>query len=759
MVLLLSLLVSQLVAPIKTDLSYSTLITDNQGQVKHAFLNNGDRWIMKIKPGEISKKVRSALLYKEDKYFNWHFGFNPISIARATWQNLISGKRLSGASTITMQVVRLLEPRERTYLSKLIEVFRSMQLELFYSKEEIFNLYLEKAPMGGNIEGLKAGALLYFGKSTNNLSLAEALTLSIIPNRPNTFRIGRNDDLLFETRNHWLKRMLDDKVFSENEVSSALTEPLKAQRREAPKEIPHLARRLKKSYPSEHQITTFIDTELQQQIEALSEAHQNRLKRQKIQNLAVLVTRNSDHAVLAYLGSADFRDNRNAGQVDGITAIRSPGSTLKPLIYGLAFEQIGLTPETKLYDIPLSFANYQPQNYDELFRGKITASYALAHSLNIPAVKLLDKLGIAEVIKVLGESQFQSIQARKDQLGLSLALGGCGASLEQLVGLYRAFANEGIYVEQQLVDIETRSIQDTLISKGSAYLLTEILTQVNRPDLPRTWQNSKNLPLLAWKTGTSYGRKDAWSIGYNDDYTVGVWTGNFNAVGVPELNGAQMAAPLLFQIFNQLSYGVNNDWRELPTDLSMRYVCEETGLLPSAQCPNQVMDFYFRSKSNTGLCEHAKQVYVSLDESQSYCRTCRPQTGFKLVSYPNHEPEFLSYLQQSNLPIKLIPPHFPKCERVMSGEAPIISSPLEGLTYYLEAEQPEVLFKASVQADITKVHWYINDKYFGSSHPAEQLFLRPPAGNLEITCTDDQGRSSQVWIEVKKGVERATGYQ
>ena len=496
--------------PAQTAVPYSTLITARDGSILHAFLSRDDKWRMYAELDEITPTLRDAILFKEDKYFWYHPGFNPIAMLRALGRNLLTGRRTSGASTITMQTVRLLEPRERTYSNKLLELFRAMQLEVHYSKEEILQLYLNLIPYGGNIEGLKSASLLYFGKPPVLLSLAELTTLTIIPNRPSSLRLGAHNALVVQERNRWLARFRTSHVFAEEAIDDALDEPLTAYRREAPQLAPHLSRRLRSENLGQPIIHSSLRPAIQATAERIIRQYANRIRAYNIHNAAVLVVDNRSREVVAYVGSADFSNTFDGGQVDGIRAVRSPGSALKPLLYGLAFDAGIVTPKTKLADVPTNFSGYEPENYDRRFNGPVTVEFALANSLNIPAVALLDKIGPPALITSLRNAGFSAIRKQAKQLGLSMILGGCGVTLEEMTRLYTGLANGGKWGELRMnYPTPTPPLKKgegrkkecglppspflrggagggvSLLSPEAAYLVTHTLTQITRPDLPK----------------------------------------------------------------------------------------------------------------------------------------------------------------------------------------------------------------------------------------------------------------------------------
>ncbi|PLX11599.1 MAG: penicillin-binding protein 1C [Marinilabiliales bacterium] len=750
-ILLIRFLIADAFFPLEIDIEYSTIITSNDSTVVHAYLTSDDKWRMYTELSEINDKLKKAIINKEDKWFYYHPGVNFLSVTRAAFNNLIKGQRTSGASTITMQVARLLNPKSRTYLNKTKEIFMALQLELHYSKDEILQMYLNLVPYGGNIEGVKSASVLYFKKAPSQLSLAEVITLSIIPNRPTSLRLGGNNQRLTRERNKWINRFRHDQIFNTNDLDDALNEKISTFRQPAPSGIPHLSRRLKTQYSNSAIIRTHIDMQVQSEIEKLVKTYIGALYFQNIKNACVLVVKNDNREVISYVGSADFNNPDDGGQVDGTLAVRSPGSTLKPLLYGMAMDKGLITPKFKITDTPVSFNGYEPENYDGNFNGKVSIEYALANSLNIVAVKVLDKLGVKPFVERLIKAGFKRIKHDRKHLGLSTVLGGCGASLEELTGLYCALAHEGEYSRLSYVYGDSSKTEKRILSKQASYMITEILTQLTRPDLPLEWQNSSNLPKVAWKTGTSYGRRDAWSIGYNKNYTVGVWVGNFSGHGVPDLSGAQTAAPLLFNIFNVIDYKSKKQWYTMPDSLDIRYVCSESGLVPNEFCKNQVMDYFIPFVSTNRECTHMRYVWISPDSSISYCSECLPESGYIKALYPNYEKEMISYYEMNGIRYQKIPDHNPDCERIFTENEPKITSPINNTEYYInETDSMQVLLSAHFAPDVSKAYWYINNTFYKSGSPTDRIFFSPTEGKVTISCSDDKGRFTSVSIDVKE---------
>ncbi|MBS1916094.1 MAG: penicillin-binding protein 1C, partial [Bacteroidetes bacterium] len=579
---------------------------------------------------------------------------------------------------------------------------------------------------------------------------AEITALSVIPNRPTTLVMGKNNEEIIKERNKWLLQFAKEKIFTEKEIEDALHEPLTATRGAVPAYIPHLSQRLKKN--GGDIIKTTIEMNSQQKIEKLVQDYSRVLTLKNIRNSAVIVINNNTHKVISYIGSANFRDTSDGGQVNGAAAIRQPGSTLKPLLYGLCIDEGLLTPKMMITDVAINYDGYAPENYDKRFNGYVTMEYALEHSLNIPAVKSLRALGKDKLVQKLALCDFTQIKKDQNKLGLSLILGGCGATLEELTGMYSLFANEGKYIKPSYTQDTKRSDQDgqTVLSPAATFMINEILSKVNRPDFPLNWDATAHMPKIAWKTGTSYGRRDAWSIGYNKHYTVGVWVGNFSALGVPELSGANVATPLLFKIFNTIDYDNDEEWFHQPKDCDIRMVCSETGSPPNDFCTNIVTDYFIPIVSPSRKCDNMQEMIISADEKISYCKSCMPENGYKKKLYKLISPEMQAYFDENKIAYQKIPPHNPQCEKIFKEGVPVIVSPSNGNEYLINKKDPEPLqLSCNVSSDVSKVYWYINNKFYKASEAKAKQFFIPEEGPVKISCTDDKGRNRNIVIHVK----------
>lgn len=737
--------------PPKVLVDYSRIVYSKENEILHVTLSADQKWRIQAHLSEIPERTQNLLLFKEDKYFYYHFGVNPISVITAFTSNFISGKRLSGASTITMQVARLLQPKSRTYSNKLIEIFRALQLECLFSKDEILEMYFNLLPYGGNYEGLKTASFFYFQKPISTLTISQIVALTIIPNKPTSLRLQEGNYQISRQRNKWLQEFYSSGMITQDELQEAIYEPFEPRKRKLPNFAPHFSTRLAIRNPRSTEIYSTLDARIQQLAATLTKNYTMRLYAQGIYNASIFIVDNKTSSVIAYVGSNDFFDTLHAGQVDGITATRSPGSTLKPLLYAKAFEKGLVTPKKLLLDIPINYSGYVPENLDQSYRGFVTMEDALINSLNIPAVNILSEYGLESFLKDLELAQMETILRQRKKLGLSVILGGCGTNLEELVRLYSFFANEGLRKPLRFLktdEIETDTTR--IIQEESAYILSSILASLTRPDLPTNVESNIRIPRISWKTGTSYGKRDAWSIGYNKQYTIGVWVGNFNGLGVPTLSGANSATPLLFELFSSLQYRGDVSAYSLPKNLQQRVVCSESGDVPNSFCTSIVSDVFIPLRSSNKVCEHLKTVSVSADETVSYCTSCQPPYGATKRLYYNFPASLVAFYSAQGIMKKTEPPHNYDCNRFFKSGAPIINSIINEKDYIIEDDSTQKLqLSAVVQPDVTTIYWYVNDKLVSSSPAKIPYFYKPKEGNLKISCSDDKGRNSSVSITVK----------
>jgi penicillin-binding protein 1C len=525
----------------------SVVVTDRDGGILRAFETADGAWRLPTRADEVDPRYLALLRAYEDQRFDHHVGVDPLAVLRAAWQWAASGHIVSGASTLTMQAARLLEPRPRSVVAKLHQMARALQLEERYSKGEILSVYLTLAPFGGNLEGMRAASRAYYGKEPRHLSLGEAALLVALPQSPERLRPDRHPEAALAARAKVLHRLEEHGVLSESDVAEALAEPLPATRLAFPLLAPHLTQHLAAKAPGST-IATTIDRGLQSSLEAL--AKREMLRFDDAGNLAIVVVENRVHSVRAYLGSADFLGPQ--GQLDLARAQRSPGSALKPFIYGLAFDDRAIHPASLIDDEPMRFGDYVPRNFDRQFQGTVSVRAALQESLNVPAVALLDRVG---AVRFVGELRAAGAGLGFKRLAgtpsLPVALGGLGISLADLTMLYAAFPNGGEATLLRMTNGDARR-PVRLMGAAAAWYVTDIL---RGSPLPEGFAQALGLTRardIAFKTGTSYGFRDAWAIGYSPDYTVGVWVGRADGSPRPGHYGRNTATPVLLKAFDLL---------------------------------------------------------------------------------------------------------------------------------------------------------------------------------------------------------------
>jgi len=568
----------------KDDLARVVLAED--GTPLWRFADANGVWRYPVQTSEVSPYYLDALLTYEDRWFYQHPGVNPLALVRATWQNLTGARVVSGGSTLSMQVARLLDPHSRTFHGKLRQLWRTAQLEWHLSKEQILNLYLNRAPFGGTLQGVAAASWAYLGKSPAQLTHAEAALLAVLPQAPSRLRPDRHPQRAQEARDKVLRRLAEFQVWPQAAVDEALEEPLLLAPRLEPSLAPLLARRLNRP-DSPPLIRTTLDAALQRRLEDLLLGWRARLP--EYTSAAILVVEEENMAVRAYLGSVDINDAKRFGHVDMISALRSPGSTLKPFLYGMALDEGLIHSESLLQDVPRRYGDYRPGNFSMGFTGAVPASTALSSSLNLPAVQLLEAYGpkrFAAQMRIGGVPLALPALAEPN---LALILGGAGSRLEDLVSGYSAFARNGRSATLRLQPDDTLR-ERPLLSPGAAWIVRRILSGQARPDRdPRAELVQR--PVLAWKTGTSYGFRDAWAIGVGPRYLIGVWIGRPDGTPVPGQFGLASAAPLMLQVHDVLTNrdsqrGISAQVVAVPTNVGVAAICWPLGQPMNRSDPN-----------------------------------------------------------------------------------------------------------------------------------------------------------------------------
>ncbi len=725
---------------------YSRVVTDRNGELLTARIADDGQW--RFPPSDsVPEKFAIAITSFEDRWFRWHPGVNPVSLARAAYQNLSSGRVISGGSTITMQVIRLSRNRERTLWQKLIECILATRLELRCSKDEILALYASYAPFGGNVVGLEAASWRYFGKPADRLSWAEAATLAVLPNAPSMIHPGRNRELLEQKRNRLLGILLERDVIDSTDYSLACDEPLPDNPLPLPQHAPHLADgRLLQATEPDGIVRTSIDIHLQRQVEAILERWNAEFRRKGINDIAAVVFDVRSMQVLAYCGNAGFSSGRPGCQVDILQSPRSTGSILKPLLYCAMLQDGSILPGTLLPDIPVNINGFSPQNYDLQFYGAVPADEALARSLNVPAVHLLRSYGVPRFHTLLRNAGMTTVTRPPEDYGLSLILGGAEGRLYEITGIYagmaRLLAGHGNETDNRFPLSDPEAIWWTM----------EALKEVNRPD-EMDWRLISSVRKVAWKTGTSYGFRDAWAVGVTPGYAVGVWAGNADGAGVPGLSGATAAGPVMFDIFNTLpERGTSGDWFEEPsgTSCSIAEVCRKSGHLAGQYCDIRDTLALPAAALRSTVCPYHRAVTVSADGRY---RVSAPTPGARTVNMFILPPAMEWYYRRQHPEYRPLPPSAPGTSG-HDGYAPMeFIYPENGSTItvprQLDGSIKGAVFNLAHSNPETDVFWHLDSEYLGSTRYIHQMNITAAPGEHTVTAVDSDGNSLSVRFLIK----------
>lgn len=713
---------------------------------------------------QIAPAFVETVLQQEDRYFYYHPGINPFSAARALFDNISQGRVVSGASTLTMQLARMLERKPRTIRNKLKEAFLALQIEWNLSKDEILALYLLRAPYGGNIEGVEAAAWLYFNKPASQLSFGEVALLVNIPRAPNTLRPDRFPKAARLGRDRVLADMLRQGLVSEDAYRGALVEPVLVTRKVPDNIIPHLSYHLRQKYPKAYGLRTTIDYSVQRRVTTLLRLHLDSMGAFQIENAAAVVIDNDTRGVLAWVGSGDYFSKASSGAVDGVRAARSPGSTLKPFIYGLALQRGLVTPKSILFDIPQNYGGYQPQNYSKNFRGIVRTQEALTESLNVVAVRLSNRLGHTTLYDFLQSGGINTLDQPSSYYGLPLVLGGAELRPLELTNLYVTLANMGMHAPPRLLLNEPQAPAKRILHEGASWLVAEMLTDVERPDFPESWQFSKTRSKIAWKTGTSYGHQDAWSIGFTKARTVGIWVGNFDGSPSLGLVGRETAAPLLFDVHQAISQGDPRAWFERPSSVGVREVCEVCGTLPGAHCPGLINDYFIvdiEGPVTTEICDIPQQIAVDTrTDEQADADT--PEVFVERRTFNIWPSEVATFLRGTGVPVDRVPSYD---IRSMTGQRyypPKILNPQPGTAYYRRldrfgSEHHGIKLSGAATNRVRDLVWLLNGRLIGRGPPGQEFVVNPPPGDHRVTLVDDVGGSAEVTLVVRDFRAAASG--
>jgi len=719
------------------------VVYDRDGAPMRIILPPDGKVRIPIALDELPPELVRAVVASEDRWFWRHPGVNPIAVARAAWSNARHHRRVSGASTIPMQIARLVRPRRRTIFAKGIEAFRAVQLTAHHSKRELLEIYLNLAPYGGNVEGIGAASQVYFGKEPSRLSIGEVAFLTNLPRSPNRYDPLRDHAAATRARDRVLHELRDRGAFSTAEIAAAMRQPLPRERRRAPFVAPHFCDYAVQQAPGRARVYTTLDPRLQRIAEQQVAARIAGLRAYGVEQTAVVVIDVETRDVLAMVGSASFFES----QVNGATARRSPGSTLKPFLYAKAFDDGLLVPESYVLDVPTDYAGYVPENYDGTYRGRVTVREALVQSLNAPAVHLLEQEHVDDFVALLKNGGLTTLDRDPNKYGLPLILGSGEVRLIDLTNLYATLAQNGVHKPVRIHSVLSPQ-SSVLFSRDATSLVTEILTELRRPDMPRAWQ-SANAPSVAWKTGTSYGHRDAWSVGYSTRYAIGVWAGNFDGHGEKGLSGSEFAAPLLFDLFRAI------DTTPVPRPLSpvpSIEVCSLSRQLPTDYCKDRIRIPYLPGRTRLHACDMHRPLFVDKRTGERLAGDCVAAVSSKQIVAAVYPPELVAWWRAQNQPFDPLPPLSPRCTDVAAGPPPRIVSPSPATPYRLRRDAPaefqEILLSAET-SDAAHLYWFEDGTLIASGEASRKMFLRPTRGVHRVVVVDDSGRSDGVRVKVE----------
>ena len=708
------------------EINYSKVVLDRKGEILSVFLNNEEEFHIKY-DGEVPETLKTAVINYEDKKFYSHSGVDYPRILKSFFNNM-TGRKKMGASTISMQVVKLLEPKKRTYFNKLVEVVKAYKLESEFSKEEILKIYLNNVPYGSNIVGYSGAIKMYFNKEVKDLSYAEATLLAVLPNSPGILNLKKNNDKLETKRNRLLKTLLDRKLIDERQYKFSLLEKFPNKIYYYEKKAPQFSIFLKNKYP-EKIIKSTLDYNLQKKLEKIVHDYSNAMKDVGINNAAVLVVNNKTKEVLAYVASQDFYDKRNNGEIDGLQAKRSPASLLKPFLFALSIDDGLIVPDSIYPDVPIYFGNFYPKNSSNTFTGMVKIEEALIKSLNIPFVKLLSDYGVDRFYYFL-ENNDNYPEDRFDKYGLSLILGTREMRPVDIAKLYMGLANYGKVSNLKYTLTEDKPKEYQQFSRGASYLTLETLSRVVRPGNEKLYSEQRP---ISWKTGTSYGMKDAWSVGVSPDYTVLVWLGNFNQKSIFSLSGVETAGNLLFKVFNIVD--INSKTFEKPTDdLKEIEIDEKTGYRKFYDVESKKV-FYPKDAKLLRISPYYKKIFVDEDDMEIDSRS------------PNFDKRKEKIVIE--YPIEVSNYFF--LNGVRENKNVKIAYPVQNLNIFVPKDfdgYKKVAMKL-YNPNNEYVYWYLDEDYVGYSNEKEKFF-ELDIGKHKLTIVTENGAREEVKFNINK---------
>ena len=768
-------------SPLFTD-PFSLILEDRYGNLLSGKIAEDGQWRFPLSE-EVSDEFKICITEFEDKRFDDHLGVDPYAIARAFKINYQKGRVVSGGSTISMQVIRLSRKGQyRTYFEKIIEIFKTFRLEMRYSKKEILNFYCSYAPFGGNVVGLEAASWKYYGRSPKQLSWSENATLAVLPNNPSIINPNRNRKHLIAKRNKLLKKLFEKSHIDSITYELSLHEPLPERTKPLPMFAPHLLDRVlkegNKSSGTQEiglaQITGKVKTSLvvsdQIRVTSILQRHWGQLKQNGINNIGAMITDVTTGQVVAYVGNVGYLSNPMGGAVDMIPAERSTGSIIKPLLYAACLDEGQILPHTLIPDVPTHFGDYSPQNYNHSYLGAVSASTALTRSLNVPTVRMLSRYGYQKFHQKLKSVGFTTLNYPAHHYGLSMVLGGAETTIWDLASIYTSmsrsllmynkrggnYANDDYRpVSYLLTDSAPKNVQlqnSSKLSAGAIYQTYTAMTDVKRPGLEFYWKDFSSKK-IAWKTGTSFGSRDAWAVGCTPQYSVVVWVGNASGQGRPNLTGTRSAAPILFEIFDALNSA--DYWFRVPqNDMAEVEVCEKSGNKALPNCSTKKKELCPKSAENGPVCINHKTVYLNPNTGLRVTDKCLSPNEMKKETFFILSPAQEWYYKVNHPDYKSLPDFVHDCgpdefDKPMDFIYPRrrvkVSIPKK-----LDGTLGEVVFEVKHRNKEVALFWHIDNQYMGQTKNFHEIGFQPAAGKHTLTVVDENGEMIHRKFEVIK---------
>lgn len=742
-----------------------TLVYSEDGVLLGARIADDGQWRFKTN-GNINEKYQTCLVQFEDQWFRWHPGINPVAIVRAAGQNIKAGHIVSGGSTLSMQTIRLMYKAPRTIPQKIKEMGLALALEATHSKDEILKLYANNAPFGGNVVGIEAASWRWFGHRSGDLSWGESALLAVLPNSPGLMHPGKNSDKLKLKRDRLLKKLYNKQIIDKTEYLASVDEPIPNVPKTLPDKAPHLVAKLHKEFKGE-EIHTTLNSLIQNRTEERLNYWNREFRQNGIEHVAAIIIDVKKNAVIAYCGNVNFSKPGYGNQVDVIQSPRSSGSILKPFLYCARLQEGEILRNTLIADVPINIQGFAPRNYNRDFDGAVPASDALARSLNIPSVLMLRDYGIPKFRDLLNKNGFTTIGKSADYYGLSLILGGAETTLRDVSAAYCAMArtlnryndsedynssdwNKPAYIAENKNQTNKSELSYTNFDAGAIWQTFEVLSEVNRPE-EMDWHMMPSVRKIAWKTGTSYGFRDAWSVGVTPEYVVGVWVGNASGEGRPGLIGAVTAAPVMFDLFNSLP---RSSWFATPYGaLTGVSVCRKSGHLKGRFCTEADTILSCKTADQTIPCPYHRMISTNKDESERIFADCN--TTEEIVSKPWFilPPSWEWYYKNKHPDYRSLPPVSVRCAGRDNGLPMEFIYPTGNtsiiLPKQLDGSEGKVSVEVAHQNPDAILFWHLDNQFIGQTKNFHQMAISTGAGRHRLVVVDQNGESLSRYIKVE----------